>query len=97
MNPKSQRSLPPILRPIDILSYIQDDKIRRQVHKQLNRGEHRHAVAQYIFFVNRGEFRTGDIEEIMNKASCLSILSSTVLIWNTVHIFGIVKKRQRNL
>ena len=39
-----------------------------------------------IFFANQGDFRTGDYEEIMNKASCLSLLSNAVLIWNTVHI-----------
>jgi hypothetical protein len=26
------------------------------------------------FFANRDEFRSGDVEEIMNKASCLSLL-----------------------
>ncbi len=29
---------------------------------------------------------TGDYEEIMNKASCLSILSNAALIWNTIEI-----------
>jgi hypothetical protein len=38
----------------------------------------------------RPDFRTGDYEEIMNKASCLSLLSNAVLIWNTVHIDRIV-------
>lgn len=93
---KALTELGRLLKTIYILSYIQDDKIRRQVHKQLNRGEHRHAVAKYIFFANRGEFRTGDIDEIMNKASCLSILSNAVLAWNTVHISGIVKKLRQN-
>jgi hypothetical protein len=32
----------------------------------------------------------GDYEEVMNKASCLSLLSNVVLVWNTVHIAGIV-------
>jgi NADP-dependent 3-hydroxy acid dehydrogenase YdfG len=29
---------------------------------------------------------TGDYEEIMNKASCLSLLSNAVLVWNTIKI-----------
>ena len=37
-----------------------------------------------------GEFRTGDYEEIMNKASCLSLLSNAVLVWNTLAITKIV-------
>jgi hypothetical protein len=38
----------------------------------------------------RGGFRSGDYEEVMNKASCLSLLSNAVLVWNTVHIARIV-------
>jgi Tn3 transposase DDE domain len=33
---------------------------------------------------------SGDYEEVMNKASCLSLLSNAVLVWNTVHIARIV-------
>ena len=55
----------------------------QRVQLQLNRGELRHALARWLFFANRGEFRTGDYEEIMNKASCLSLLSNAVLVWNT--------------
>ena len=43
---------------------------------QLNHGESRHELAHWIFFVNRGEFRIGDYEEIINRASCLSLLSN---------------------
>jgi len=42
------------------------------------------------FFANWGTFRSGDYEEVMNKASCLSLLSNAVLIWNTVHVARIV-------
>jgi len=56
----------------------------------LNRGEFRHILAKWLFFANQGAFRSGDYEEIMNKASCLSLLSNAVLIWNTVQIDRIV-------
>ena len=57
---------------------------------QLNRGEFRHTLAKSLFFANWGTFRSGDYEEVMNKASCLSLLSNAVLVWNTVHIARIV-------
>jgi hypothetical protein len=50
----------------------------------------RHALARWLFFANRGEFRSGDYEEIMNKASCLSLLSNAVLVWNTVAMMKII-------
>jgi hypothetical protein len=61
---------------------------------QLNRGEHRHILAKWLFFANRGEFRDGDINEIMNKTSCLSLLSNAVVIWNTIHMQMIVSRLQ---
>jgi hypothetical protein len=35
-------------------------------------------------------FTTGDYEEIMNKASCLSLVSNAILYWNTLKITDIV-------
>jgi hypothetical protein len=45
-----------------------------------------------IFFADQGEFTTGDYEEIMNKASCLSLVSNAILYWNTIKINDIVEK-----
>jgi TnpA family transposase len=66
--------------------------VRRRVQLQLNRGESRHDLARWLFFANRGEFRTGDYEEIMNQASCLSLLSNAVLVWNTVRMSELVAR-----
>ena len=34
---------------------------------------------------------TGDYDEIMNKASCLSLESNAILYWNTIKINDIVE------
>jgi TnpA family transposase len=73
-----------------ILRYIHEEELRQRVQLQLNRGESRHALARWLFFANRGEFRSGDYEEIMSKASCLSLLSNAVLVWNTMAITKII-------
>jgi TnpA family transposase len=73
-------------KTIFILRYIADEPLRRMIQRQLNRGEARHALARWLFFANRGEFRSGNYEEIMNKASCLSLLSNAAVLWNTVHM-----------
>ena len=57
---------------------------------QLNRGEGRHQLARRLFFANQGAFQTGDYEEIMNKATCLSLLSNAVVVWNTVQMTRII-------
>jgi TnpA family transposase len=79
-----------IVKTIYILRYIQDEKLRRAVQMQLNRGEARHSLARWLFFANRGEFRDGDLNEIMNKTSCLSLLCNAAVVWNTVRMQKIV-------
>jgi TnpA family transposase len=89
---KALTNLGRIIKTIYILRYLSDEPLRRKIQKQLNRGENRHALAKRLFFANGGEFRTGDYEEIMNKASCLSILSNTVTIWNTLEMEKIISR-----
>jgi hypothetical protein len=42
--------------------------------------------------INRGAFQTGDYEAMMNKATCLSLLSNAVLIWNTMQMMRIIEQ-----
>lgn len=87
---KALTALGRLAKTTHILRYIHEEPLRRAIQLQLNRGEFRHILAKWLFFANHGTFRTGDYEEIMNKASCLSLLSNAVLIWNTRHIARIV-------
>ncbi len=79
-----------LAKTIHILRYIHEEPLRQAIQLQLNRGEFRHILAKWIFFANQGDLRSGDYEEVMNKASCLSLLSNAVLIWNTVQMTRIV-------
>ena len=79
-----------LMKTVHILRYIQEEPLRDAIQLQLNRGEFRHILAKSLFFANQGGLRSGDYEEVMNKASCLSLLSNAVLVWNTVHITRIV-------
>lgn len=79
-----------VIKTIFILRYISNSEFRHAIQLQLNRGEHRHGLVQHIFFADQGIFKTGDYQEIMNKASCLSLVSNAILYWNTVHISKIV-------
>jgi TnpA family transposase len=89
---KALTALGRVVKTIYILRYLHEEDVRRRVQLQLNRGESRHDLARWLFFANQGEFRTGDYEEIMNKASCLSLLSNAVLVWNTVRMGEIVAR-----
>jgi TnpA family transposase len=75
-----------------IMRYLTDKELRRTVQSQLNKGEYRHKLPRWIFFAEQGEFTVGNYEEIMNKASCLSLVSNAILMWNTIKIDGIIKQ-----
>ena len=83
-----------LVRTIYLLRYFHDPAIRQQVRTQLNRGEARQDLAQRLFFADQGMFRSGDYYQMMNRASCLSVLSNAVLVYNTVRI-GHVLERAR--
>ncbi len=88
---KAFTNLGRVIKTQYILRYLTDLDLRRIVQLQLNKGEYRHKLPRQIFFADQGEFTTGDYEEIMNKASCLSLVSNAVLYWNTIRINDIVE------
>jgi len=85
-----------LLKTQHILKYITDEDLRNRIYRQLNKGEYRHTLPRWIFFANQGKFQTGDYEEIMNKASCLSLISNAVLYWNTAKMSGIVDQLRKD-
>ena len=92
---KALAALGRIVKSAYILRYVSDPELRYEVQLQLNRGESRHQLAKHLFFLNHGVFKTNDLDQIMNKASCLSLLSNAVLVWNTHHIARTVSELRR--
>jgi TnpA family transposase len=88
---KAVNALGRIVKTIFILKYISDPELRSKIQRQLNRGESRHDLVKALCFANQGEFKTGDYDQIMNKASCLSLACNAVLVWNTMEIEKIVR------
>jgi TnpA family transposase len=88
---KAFTNLGRIIKTQYIMRYLTDLDLRQTVQLQLNKGEYRHKLPRRIFFADQGEFTTGDYEEIMNKASCLSLVSNAILYWNTIKINEIVE------
>jgi TnpA family transposase len=88
---RAMTNLGRIIKTQYILRYLTDRDLRQTVQLQLNKGEYRHKLPRRIFFADQGEFTTGDYEEIMNKASCLSLVSNAILYWNTIKINDIVE------
>jgi TnpA family transposase len=89
---KALRHLGQLVRTIYLLRYFNDPVMRQQVRTQLNRGEARQDLAQRLFFADQGMFRSGDYYQMMNRASCLSLLSNAVLVYNTLRIGRVLEQ-----
>jgi TnpA family transposase len=89
---KALTTLGRLVKTRNVLRYLHDAPLRRRIQAQLNRGESRHALARWLFFANQGEFRTSDYEAMMNRASCLGLLSNAVVLWNTLQMARIVSE-----
>ena len=87
---KALTALGQALKSLYLLRYVQEEPLRARMQLQTNRGEGRHQLARRLCFANQGAFQTGDYEEIMNKAACLSLLSHAALVWNTMHLTRII-------
>lgn len=87
---KALSGLGRLVKTRNILRYLHDAPLHLRIQTQLNRGEARHGLARWLFFADQGEFRTADFEMIMNKTSCLSLLSNAVVLWNTLQIERII-------
>lgn len=82
-----------LVRTIYILRYLHDPELRAAVRRQLNRGEGRHVLAGRIMNTGEGAFTTGNVEQLANKATALSVLSNVFVCWNTVqyqHLHGVL-------
>jgi TnpA family transposase len=89
---KALTALGQALGTLYLLRYIHEEPLRARMQLQINRGEGRHQLARRLFFANQGAFQTGDYEGIMYKATCLSLLSNAVQVWNTIHMMRIIQR-----
>ena len=89
---KALRHLGQLVRTIYLLRYLNAPAIRQQVRTPLNRGEARQDLAQRLFVADQGMFRSGDYYQMMNRASCLSVLSNAGLVYNTVRIGHVLER-----
>jgi TnpA family transposase len=79
-----------IVKTIYILRYTQDEKTPQSRSVTVQPGEARHSLARWLFFANRGDFRDGNPNEIMNKTSCLSLLCNAAVVRGTIRMQEIV-------
>lgn len=83
---KTLREMGRIEKTIFILDYLSDKTLRRKVQRGLNKGEAMNSLARAIIFGKHGEFRERALQDKLQRASVLSILINSIIIWNTVYL-----------
>ena len=88
---RAMTNLGRIIKTPDLWRYLTDRDLRQPVRLPLNKGDYRHKLPRRMFFADPGALTTGDDEEMMHKASCLSLGSTAILYWHTLKINDIVE------
>lgn len=83
------------VRTLFLLRYLPDPTYRREISRQLNKGESFHALRQRIFFGNHGQVRRADLDAQSDQANALSLVTAAVTCWNTVYIAEVVERLRR--
>lgn len=75
-----------ILKTKYLIEYCTNGELRKEVQKMLNKGESINSVARLIFFGKQGRLNESSIEHQLEKVSCLNILLSALIIWNSRYL-----------
>jgi hypothetical protein len=71
---------------------MSDQALRRRVLVGLNKGEAYHALARALFIGQMGVMTSRAVEDQVNQISCLRLLATAIIVWNSVYIGEAVKQ-----
>lgn len=78
------RELGRIERSLFVLDWIQNVDLRHRVQTELNKGKTRNDSARTVFFNRLGEIRDHGFEQQRHRASGLNLITTAIVLWNTV-------------
>ena len=73
-------------KTLHILTYIDEEAVRRRVLLQLNRHEERHKLARTVFYGGRGELRQRYREGQEDQLGTLGLVVNMIVLWNTIYM-----------
>ena len=91
---KGLKEIGRILKTKYILEYFSNKELQKEVQRILNKGESINSVGRLIFFGKHGRLNESTIEKQLEKVSCLNILISILVVWNSRYlekVYGVAK------
>ncbi len=77
------RALGRIAKTLFLLRYIQQPGLRGQIRRQLNRCEAENDLSHFVTFAEHGVYRTADLDFVVDRSQCTTLVMNNIVIWNT--------------
>ena len=84
-----------LIKTIFILRYLSSPEFRRQINRQLNKGEQLHSLRRYLMVAQEAQIRKRYPDDQLNQAHCLNLVTNAVVVWNTVYMWEALKQLKR--
>lgn len=84
-----------LVKTIFVLRYLADGALRHRLRAQLNKGEKRHDLRNFLFFAREGMVSQPQEEGQRNQAACLNLLTNAVMVCNPVYRQAALETLQR--
>lgn len=81
-------------KSIYIPNYLCKEDYRRKISTQLNKGESLNDLRKFLRFANEGHIRKSQISDQINQAHALTLLTNSVIIWNTRYMQAVINQLQ---
>jgi len=81
-----------LTKSIYIPNYLCSEEDMRRINVQLNKGESLHDLRRFLLFANEGQIRKSQIRDQINQASCLTLLTNAVIVWNTCYMQAVIEQ-----
>ncbi len=78
-----------------ILRYLGSEEFRRQINLQLNKGEALHSLRRYLFVANEAQIRKRHLDDQLNQAACLNLVTNAVVVWNSIYMWEAIEQLKR--
>jgi TnpA family transposase len=75
-----------LIRTRFLLSYMDDDDLRKRIDLQLNKLENAHQFARAVFYANSGEIQYASKEEHQRTDACKRLVQNAIICWNYLYL-----------
>lgn len=97
---KAIREFGRLIKSKFILEYMDSEKLRRSIQKQLNLVELGQKLSGAVFFARKGKLFVGTPNEMLKVVACTALIKNAIVLWNYLflsnHIHNLENEDEKN-